>query len=324
MNVLVTDGAGTLGGVILERLLAQGRGKIVSYDEAGVAPARPPSEVVSAKGSLADRELLVKTLEMHQIEAVIHTAEAGPASESIEQPHRHFERSVTDGHSLLGAMLTTGVKKIVFASSAAVYGAPESVPVREEAELRPLTPYGESKLAFERMLPWYEQAYGIRSAILRNFNTAGAGEQIGGDHRTKSSLISRILDAAAGEIRQVDVYGEDYPTPDGTCIRDYVHIVDLADAHLLALEAIKERSGVYNLGYGNGYSVAEVIEMARQVTGRAIRSEAAPRRPGDAPILIADANKMMGDLGWAPRQSELDRILESAWKWRMDHPNGYN
>jgi UDP-glucose 4-epimerase len=322
MNVLLTGGY--IGGVIAERLIAGGHSAFAAGDPSENHRALVPSGAVWISGTLADRKELASALDRHKIEAVIHAAEAGPASQSMERPHPVFESNVVNGHSLLDAMLTVGVKKIVFASTAAVYGAPDAIPVREDAALRPLNPYGESKVIFEKMLRWYDQAYGLRSVILRNFNPAGASAGLGVYHRTDRRLLSSVLSVAAGEAEHVEVFGEDYPTPDGTCIRDYLHVVDLADAYLLALNTLKDRSEIYNLGYGAGYSVAEVIEMARQVTGQRIPSEAAPRRPGDPPILIADADKIMGDLGWSPRQSELDRIIESAWKWRLEHPNGYN
>jgi UDP-glucose 4-epimerase len=322
MNVLATGAY--IGGVIVERLIAGGHNAFVINDPLQNHRAFVPSGAVRIAGSILDREGLARSLDRHRIEAIIHLAEADAAGRSIENPHGSFGGNVVDGHSLLDAMLMVGVKKIAFASAAAVYGAPDAIPVREDAALRPLSPLGEAKLFFEKMLHWYEHAYGIRSVILRNFNPAGASEHLGEDHRTSRRLLTSVLNVAAGEVEHVDVYGEDYPTPDGTCIRDFLHVVDLAEAYVLALDSLKERSQVYNLGYGAGYSVAEVIEMARQVTGRRIPSEAAPRRPGDPPILIANADKIMGDLGWSPRRSELDRIIESAWKWRLEHPNGYN
>jgi UDP-glucose 4-epimerase len=193
----------------------------------------------------------------------------------------------------------------------------------EDAPTRPTNPYGESKLAFERMLRWYDEAYQLRYVSLRYFNAAGASDRVGEMHDPESHLIPNVLRVAAGKSKHVDVFGEDYPTPDGTCVRDYIHVIDLADAHILALNVLEKRSEIYNLGYGNGYSVAEVVEMARQVTGRWISTEAAPRRAGDPPALIASSDKIMRDLGWSPRHSELDRIIESAWRWQLAHPNGY-
>jgi UDP-glucose 4-epimerase len=323
MKILVTGGAGYIGSVVVERLLEAGHVPVV-YDNL----SRGHREAVSpgaafVKGELSDRAELVKTLERHQCEAVIHLAASSLVAESVEQPHLYFENNVSHGLQLLEAMRTTGVKRLVFSSTAAVYGVPATVPITEEAVPSPTNPYGESKLAFERMLPWYEQAYGIRSIILRYFNAAGASVCYGEDHSPETHLIPNLLRVAAGVEPVVRIFGEDYDTPDGTCIRDYIHVEDLAEAHLLALLGLERGSRIYNLGYGSGYSVAEVVEMARQVTGRWISTEAFPRRMGDPPVLIASADACQRDLGWQPRQSELDQILESAWRWHLAHPLGY-
>ncbi|MGH9847799.1 MAG: UDP-glucose 4-epimerase GalE [Blastocatellia bacterium] len=323
MKVLVTGGAGYIGSVVVEQLIEHGRQAVV-YDNlskghrAAVAP-----DAAFVEGDLADRDRLIETFELHGIEAVIHMAASSLVGESVAQPHRYFANNVVNGHMLLDAMLHVGVKKIVFSSTAAVYGAPEAMPITEQTPPHPANPYGESKLAFEKMLRWYDEAYGMRSVSLRYFNAAGASERFGEDHEPETHLIPNILQVAAGKRSHVDIFGEDYPTPDGTCVRDYIHVVDLADAHVLALNVLAERSEIYNLGYGSGYSVAEVVEMARQVTGRRISTEAAPRRAGDPPVLIANSDKIMRDLGWNPRHSELDRIIESAWRWHLAHPNGY-
>jgi UDP-glucose 4-epimerase len=212
---------------------------------------------------------------------------------------------------------------LVFSSTAAVYGEPERVPITEDARQAPTNPYGESKLTFERALHWYDQAYALRYASLRYFNAAGGSERCGEDHEPETHLIPLVLRVAAGKMEYVQIFGEDYPTPDGTCIRDYIHVIDLAEAHLLALRALDEKSRIYNLGYGGGYSVREVVEMARQVTGRTIHTERAPRRPGDPAVLIASSDKITSELGWHPRLSELDKMIESAWNWHLTHPNGY-
>jgi UDP-glucose 4-epimerase len=323
MNVLVTGGAGYIGSVVIEQLIARGS-KTIVFDNLskGHRQAVAP-DAVFVPGDLDDRAHLVETFERHQIDAVIHMAASSLVGESVKKPHPYFLNNVANGLTLLDAMLATGVKKIVFSSTAAVYGAPDTIPIPEDAVLRPSNPYGESKLTFEKMLRWYDEAYGLRYASLRYFNAAGATERSGEDHDPETHLIPNVLRVAAGKMPHVDVFGEDYPTPDGTCIRDYIHVIDLAQAHLLALNVLESRSEIYNLGYGNGYSVAEVVEMARQVTGRWISTEAAPRRAGDPPILIASSNKIMRDLGWAPRHSELDNIIESAWKWHQAHPGGY-
>src|SRR5215475_10866643 len=323
MKVLVAGGAGYIGSVVVEQLIKHGHEAVI-YDNLskGHAAAVSP-EATFIKAGLLDRETLVQVVDRHRIEAVIHLAASSLVGEAVENPHPYFINNISAGLSLLDAMLTVGVKKLVFSSTAAVYGAPETMPITEEAPQNPTNPYGESKLAFERMLRWYDQAYRLRYVSLRYFNAAGASERFGEDHDPETHLIPNTLRVAAAGAGQVSVFGEDYNTPDGTCVRDYIHVIDLADAHVLALNALEKGSGIYNLGYGNGYSVAEVVEMARQITGRWISTEAAPRRAGDPPVLIASSDKIMRDLGWNPRQSELDRIIESAWRWHISHPNGY-
>lgn len=323
MNVLVTGGAGYIGSVVVERLVSQNHTTIV-YDNLskGHLDAIAPGAIF-IEGNLLEREKLLHALERHRIEAVIHLAASSLVGESVENPHLYFTNNITAGMTLLDAMLSSGVKRLVFSSTAAVYGAPETIPITEDAPRSPTNPYGESKLAFERMLHWYDEAYQMRYISLRYFNAAGASDRFGEDHDPETHLIPNILRVAAGKAGQVKIFGEDYATHDGTCVRDYIHVIDLADAHLIALNAMTKGSGIYNLGYGNGYSVAEVVEMARQITGRWISTEAAPRRPGDPPILIASSDKIMRDLGWNPRHSELDRIIESAWRWSLSHPNGY-
>ncbi|MBL8169930.1 MAG: UDP-glucose 4-epimerase GalE [Acidobacteria bacterium] len=323
MKVLVTGGAGYIGSVVVEQLLKHGHAAVV-FDNLskGHAAAIAP-EAVFVQGDLCDRELLTRVLAEQQIEAVIHMAASSLVGESVKQPHLYFENNLVAGVTLLGAMLETGVKKLVFSSTAAVYGAPETMPITEDAPLAPTNPYGESKLAFERLLRWYDEAYSLRYVSLRYFNAAGASERCGEDHAPETHLIPNVLRVAAGKDEYVNVFGENYPTPDGTCIRDYIHVIDLADAHVLALHVLDKRSEIYNLGYGSGYSVAEVVEMARQVTGNWISTEAAPRRAGDPPVLIASPDKIMRDLGWNPRHSELDQIIASAWRWHQAHPNGY-
>lgn len=323
MNVLVTGGAGYIGSVIVEQLIQQGHTAVV-YDNLSKGHASavdPAAHLVT--GDLAERDKLVHTLDQHQIEAVIHMAASSLVGQSVQDPHTYYRNNVINGHTLLDAMLQVGIKKLVFSSTAAVYGEPEVIPITENALTKPTNPYGETKLAFERALRWYEEAYGLRYASLRYFNAAGATERCGEAHDPETHLIPLVLRVAAGKAEQVMIFGENYPTPDGTCIRDYIHVLDLADAHLLALHALERGSCIYNLGYGSGYSVAEVVEMARQVTGVWISTEAAPRRAGDPAVLIASADKIMLELGWQPRHSELDRIIASAWRWHQAHPQGY-
>ena len=314
MKIFVTGGAGYIGSVVVERLLEKGH-EVVVYDnlakghrEAVTAPA------VLIVGDLADRDLLRQSLAAHQPEAVIHLAASSLVGESIRFPHLYFQNNIVNGLNLLEAMREAGISRLVFSSTAAVYGQPASLPITEDFPTIPTNPYGESKLAFERLLHWYDQAGLMRYVSLRYFNAAGATAKNGERHDPETHLIPNVLRVAAGEIPAVTIFGEDYDTPDGTCIRDYIHVSDLADAHLLAIGAMEQGSRTYNLGYGSGYSVAEVVEMARQVTGRWISTESAPRRPGDPGVLIASPDRIMRDLGWQPRQSELDQIIESAWR----------
>jgi UDP-glucose 4-epimerase len=323
MKVLVTGGAGYIGSVVVEQLIKHNHEAVV-YDNLSKGHAAAVAEGATfIKGDLLDREQLTRALSDHGVEAVIHMAASSLVGESVKKPHDYFNNNVIAGLTLLDAMLTVGVKKLVFSSTAATYGAPETVPITEEVPVNPTNPYGESKLAFERLLRWYDEAYSLRYVSLRYFNAAGASERCGEDHDPESHLIPNVLRAAAGKLSHVNVFGEDYDTPDGTCVRDYIHVIDLADAHILALNVAAERSEIYNLGYGSGYSVAEVVEMARQVTGHWITTEAAPRRAGDPPVLIASSDKIRRDLGWNPRHSELDQIIASAWRWHQAHPNGY-
>jgi UDP-glucose 4-epimerase len=323
VNVLVTGGAGYIGSIVVEQLIANGHRAVVYDDLSRGHRAATVEDSILIEGNLTERDKLIRACERHNVEAVIHLAASSQVGESIRNPHLYFTNNVSAGTALLDAMLSAGIKRIVFSSTAAVYGEPETIPVTEEMAPRPSNPYGESKLAFERMLRWYEEAYQLRYVSLRYFNAAGASERFGEDHDPETHLIPNVLRAASGKVSHVDIFGEDYDTPDGTCVRDYIHVIDLANAHILALGVTERRSEVYNLGYGNGYSVAEVVEMARQVTGRWISTEAAPRRPGDPPVLIANPDKIMRDLGWSPRHSELDRIIESAWRWHQAHPEGY-
>jgi len=323
MNVLVTGGAGYIGSIVVERLIERGQTTVV-YDNLSKGHRKAVSPEASfVEADLADREKLIDTLDRYQIDAVIHMAAASLVGESIKNPHLYFKTNIVAGVTMLDAMLAVGTNRLVFSSTAAVYGAPEKMPINEDTPLDPTNPYGESKLAFERLLRWYDEAYQLRYVSLRYFNAAGASERFGEDHDPETHLIPNVLHVAAGKRSHVDIFGEDYDTPDGTCVRDYIHVVDLADAHVLALHAMEKGSEIYNLGYGSGYSVAEVVEMARQVTGKWISTEGAPRRTGDPPVLIASPNKIMRELGWNPRHSELDRIIESGWRWHLAHPHGY-
>lgn len=320
MRILVTGGIGYIGGVVVERLINGGHTAVV-YDSQGSGAV--PGNVKLIEADPGDACALRQALVEHSIEAVIHPVGSSQTAGSMRDPRSCYEKIVVNGKRLLDAMIEAGVLKIVFSSSAAVYGVPETIPITENATLDPISPYGEALVAFERMARRYGEAYGLRFACLRCFTVAGAGELNGVHYEPETQLIPSVLKAAAGQADQVMIYGEDYPTPDGTCVRDFVHVIDVADAHVLALNQLDRGSETYNVGYGSGYSVAEVVEMARQVTGRWISTESAPRRPEDPPALIASADRIMRDLGWNPRHSELDRIIESAWSWKLANPNGY-
>ena len=325
MRVMVTGGAGYIGSVVSEELLRDGH-DVVVYDnlqkghrQAVVAPAH------FVLADLADKAKLEETLSAHRIEAVIHMAADSLVAESCEQPAKYYRNNVVAGLTLLEAMGASGVGRIVFSSTAATYGEPEKQPIAETDPNRPTNPYGESKLAFERVLHWYDEAYGLRFASLRYFNAAGASEQCGEDHDPESHLIPIALQVAAGTRATIEVYGDDYPTPDGTCVRDYIHVIDLARAHILALGALDRGSRLYNLGCGgNGYSVNEVLAAAREVTGKDIRAIVGARRAGDPSVLIASSEKIKRELGWQPKFQDLRIIIESAWRWMQAHPSGYD
>jgi UDP-glucose 4-epimerase len=325
MRVLVTGGAGYIGSVVTEQLIADGS-QVFVYDNLSKGHREavvPGAELVEAE--LSDSSTLKQILHDRKIEAVIHMAASSLVGESVESPNKYYRNNVTAGLVLLEAMLACDVKRLVFSSTAATYGEPESQPIEESAATNPTNPYGETKLAFEHALKWYDSAYALRYASLRYFNAAGATENCGEDHDPETHIIPITLQAAAGKRPRVEIYGEDYPTPDGTCVRDYIHVIDLARAHIQALDALSEGSRVYNLGCGGaGYSVQEVIETARQVTGRDIPTNVGPRRPGDPATLVASSDKIKTELGWQPQFQDLGLIVESAWKWMLKHPDGYS
>lgn len=325
MRVLVTGGAGYIGSVVTEQLIGDGH-QVVVYDDLSKGHREAVvegAELVTA--GLADAATLRQTLRDRQIEAVIHMAASSLVGESVEQPNKYYRNNVIAGLLLLDAMLECDVKRFVFSSTAAVYGEPEAQPIEESAPSNPTNPYGETKLAFEHALKWYDRAYGLRYASLRYFNAAGATEKCGEDHDPETHIIPITLQAAAGKRSHVEIFGEDYPTPDGTCIRDYIHVIDLARAHIQALEALSDGSRIYNLGCGGaGYSVREVIDTARRVTGKEIPTRFGPRRAGDPAILVASSDRIKSELGWRPQFQDLGLIIESAWRWMQTHPNGYS
>jgi UDP-glucose 4-epimerase len=317
LRILVTGGAGYIGGTVAQLLLDHGH-QIVIYDNLSHGHrSMLPAGAEFIEGELADRKSLEKLLST-SIDGVMHFAALIEAGESMQKPEIYFRNNSASTLSLFEAMLATGVNRLVFSSTAAVYGEPKSTPILEDAPLNPTNAYGESKLLVEQMLSWLNRVHGFRYASLRYFNVAGAIEGRGEAHEPESHIIPLILDVALGRRQGIKIFGQDYGTPDGTCIRDYIHVQDLALAHLLAFEALKDRDRlIYNIGNGVGFSVREVIESARRVTGHAIPVEECPRRPGDPAVLIASSEKISRELGWKPEYSKLDDIIESAWKWHQ-------
>ncbi len=330
MKILVIGGAGYIGGTVAG-LLAENGHQAVVYDNLsqGRRDLLPPG-VEFIEGDLADRHALENlfALAKHQgkpFDSVLHFAALIEAGESMLHPEQFFRNNTASTLALLEAILAHGPRRLVFSSTAAVYGEPEVVPIKEDARLLPTNPYGESKLLVEQMLGWFHRIHGLRSASLRYFNVAGAPEGPGGitrgeAHEPESHLIPIVLNVALGRRPSIRIYGDDYPTPDGTCIRDYIHVSDLADAHLLALNALENTPAamsrlIFNLGNGRGFSVREVIESARRVTGHPIPAEIHPRRSGDPAVLVASSEKAINELGWRPRYTQLDEIIRTAWIW---------
>jgi UDP-glucose 4-epimerase len=326
MNVLVCGGAGYIGSHMVAELLENGE-QVVVLDNLQKGHRDAIKNVKLYEGDLRDRQILDKVFTENKIDAVIDFAADSLVGESVGNPLKYFENNVGSTLSLLGAMKDYEVKYIVFSSTAATYGEPENVPILEEDRTFPTNPYGESKLTVEKVLKWCDNAYGIKYTALRYFNAAGAHKDgtIGEDHRPESHLLPIILQVALEVRDKIMIFGDDYATPDGTCIRDYVHVTDLASAHLLALKRLMkgEDSRIYNLGNGKGFSVKEVIEVARKVTGSPIKAEIAQRRAGDPAVLVASSEKAKAELGWKPKYDALETIVESAWRWHKDHPNGY-
>ncbi len=333
MRVLVTGGAGYVGSVVADELLQAGH-QVVVFDNLSRGHRRAvPQNAELVVGELADRDRLDQILRSSAIDAVMHFAALIEAGESMKAPEAFFRNNTANALTLIEAMLAAGVKRFVFSSTAALYGNPERIPIEEDDSLHPTNAYGESKLLVERMLRWFHQIHGLRYASLRYFNAAGASRPDRGEaHGPETHLIPRILDVALGRAQHVSIFGTDYPTADGTCVRDYIHVSDLAHAHLLALQALGGAPGngrdtfhplIYNLGNGQGFSVREVVEVARMVTGHAIPVIESPRRAGDPAVLIASSEKIRRELGWQPRFPDLKTIVESAWQWHRLHPDGY-
>jgi len=325
MTILVTGGTGFIGSATVERLKAKGESVVVLDDLYRGHRGAIDEGIPFYQGRVGDRALVERIVAEHKIDSCVHFAALTYVGESVQDPQRYFENNLEQGIAFAGALIKAGVRKFVLSSTAAVYGEPKEIPITESCPQWPVNPYGWSKLMMERLLASYDSPYGLKSISLRYFNAAGATKHCGELHEPESHLVPNVLKAAAGEMPQVSVFGTDYPTPDGTAIRDYVHVADLADAHVLAIEHLR-RGGTtdrLNLGTGDGYSVMQVIETARKVTGKPIPTKIEGRRAGDPPKLVADPRRAERVLGWKPTESDLASILRSQWEWRQNHPNGY-
>ncbi len=318
MRILVTGGAGYIGGTVVRTLVRQGHAVTVIDDFIHSRRSALPPDVALVEADLADRAAVVRTLADGKFDGVMHFAALIEAGESMKRPDLYFRNNTAATLTLLEAMHQTRTERLVFSSTAACYGEPRSTPILEDAPLDPTNAYGESKLLVERMLRWFHSQLGLRYASLRYFNVAGAMEGYGEAHEPESHLIPLILDAALGIRDSIKIFGQDYPTKDGTCVRDYIHVQDLADAHLLALESLdRQERAIYNIGNGQGFTVREVIGSVERVTGRTIKVVEEPRRPGDPAVLVASSEKIQRELGWKPHFAELDAIVQSAWKWHQ-------
>lgn len=326
MAILVTGGLGYVGSHAVKLLVERGM-QVVNLDNLtyGHVEAACGSEVVI--GDIGDAGLLKDIFSKYRIDAVMHFAAFAAVGESVENPHKYYENNISKSLVLLEQMLAADVGRMIFSSSAATFGEPQVVPIPEDHPKEPTNPYGRSKLMLEEILAEYDVAYGLKSVSLRYFNASGADPDgtIGEDHTPEHHLIPLVLDVALGKREKISIFGTDWPTPDGTCIRDYVHVTDLAEAHLLALDALESGapSAVYNMGNGSGYSVKDVISVAEEVTGREINAVAADRRAGDPARLVASSEKIKRELGWKPKYAELKTIVETAWNWHANHPNGF-
>jgi UDP-glucose 4-epimerase len=324
-KILVTGGAGYIGATAVRLLLKHGH-EVTALDNLSQGHRQAiPDEARLVMADLSNREVLGTLFRESKFDAVMHFAASALVGESMQLPEKYFRNNVTNSLNLLECCAANKVSRFVFSSTAATFGDPQTSLIDENSPKNPLNPYGESKLQVEAMLHWFQKIHGVRYAVLRFFNVAGAWDGHGEHHDPESHLIPIVLKVAMGKRESVSVFGSDYPTPDGTCVRDYVHIYDLAMAHLLVLDALKDREALsYNLGNGNGFSVREVILTSRKVTGRPIPTVESPRRPGDPPVLVASSEKISKELGWKPRYDKLEEIIQTAWDWHQAHPNGYD
>lgn len=324
MKVLVTGGGGYVGSIVTEELINRGHQVVVidNLQQGHRLAVGPEAEFITA--DIADDLATDRIFNNGCIDAVMHMAAETVVAFSMSDPRRYFQNNIASGLKLLNTILKHGVKKFIFSSSAAVYGEPQRIPIIEDHPKLPLNSYGESKLMFEHILEWYSRAYGLKYIAMRYFNAAGASEKLGEDHRPETHLIPNILKAALTSGQSVAIFGEDYPTRDGTCLRDYIHVKDIAQAHILALETLEYvNCKAYNLGSGHGYTVKEIVEETRRITGKSVHTNVQPRRAGDPAVLLASPERAMKELGWKPRFTQLEIIIENAWDWMQNHPQGY-
>ena len=323
MNILVVGGAGYIGSITVEQLILAGD-QVVVFDNLyqGHRSAVHP-EATFVQGDLKDRSAIDAALSVHRPEAIMHFASHTLVGESMQKPFLYLADNLTNGLNLLQSALEHGVKRFLLSSTANLFDQPERMPIDETERIVPGSPYGESKYILERLLAWLDRTQELRYASLRYFNACGASAERGEHHEPETHIIPLILQVALGQRQEFTIFGDDYPTPDGTCVRDYVHVIDLAQAHILALHALEKGSRTYNLGNGHGFSVRDVVEKARAVTGHPIPTRIVARRPGDPAVLVASSAKIRRELGWEPRYPDLQTILETAWQWHLSHPHGY-
>jgi UDP-glucose 4-epimerase len=323
VKLLVTGGAGYIGSIVVEQLIKAGESVVVIDNLYQGHRGAVHPDAVFIEGDLANRAVVDAVMKEHRPEAIMHFASHTLVGESMEKPFLYLGDNVTNGLNLLQSAVTHGVRRFILSSTANLFDDPERMPIDEAERIVPGSPYGESKYILERLLHWLDRVYGFRYAALRYFNAAGASEERGEDHSPEYHIIPIVLGVALGKRDKVIIFGDDYPTRDGTCVRDYIHVIDLAQAHILALRALDQGSRVYNLGNGQGFTVKEVIDAAREITGHPIPAEIGPRRPGDPAVLIASSERIRRELGWEPEYPDLQDIIGSAWRWHQAHPKGY-